>query len=430
MAQPVTSAADAADVLIVGAGPAGATASLFLGDKGIPHTVVDRLQFPRDKVDGNVFGSKVLAVTAALSDQTLTQAILQSPHLHHCWHGAHIFGDRGSGTRVLRSNRATVAQAGSTAPLVTAPLMTAPSMTAPLMTMSRLHFDHLLVQHLNTECAQTHFGWEIAEIVRRGDRLQATLRQGERTQVLNPRLIVGADGTQSIVLKTLGQQSSGGIQPRQPETQAIHAYFTGVTGFERDPHVEGHFLRQIVPGFVYVVPLANGVVKVGLGSLSRRIERQQIDLEALFWDLIKNHPRFAPRFRSAQQVGTVERWSTRLAIPNSGPLSGDNYLLLGDAAGVSNPFTGFGTGNAMISGQIAAAYIERAIAQQRFDSASLSAYDAELHHQFQSEFTVGLWLHRLTRYPWFINRLANSLGVRRWVKRLLPTGNFSPVKAV
>ena len=127
MAQPVTLAADAADVLIVGAGPAGATASLFLGDKGIPHTVVDRLQFPRDKVDGNVFGSKVLAVTAALSDQTLTQAILQSPHLHHCWHGAHIFGDRGAGTRVLRSNRATVAQAGSTAPLVTAPLMMAES---------------------------------------------------------------------------------------------------------------------------------------------------------------------------------------------------------------------------------------------------------------------------------------------------------------
>ncbi|MCC6282457.1 MAG: FAD-dependent monooxygenase, partial [Saprospiraceae bacterium] len=50
------------ELLIVGAGPAGATTSLFLAKMGIPHTIVDAAAFPRDKICGDGLDLKVFRV--------------------------------------------------------------------------------------------------------------------------------------------------------------------------------------------------------------------------------------------------------------------------------------------------------------------------------------------------------------------------------
>jgi flavin-dependent dehydrogenase len=47
------------DIVIIGAGPAGATASLFLAKEKIPHTIIDKAIFPRDKICGDALSGKV-----------------------------------------------------------------------------------------------------------------------------------------------------------------------------------------------------------------------------------------------------------------------------------------------------------------------------------------------------------------------------------
>ncbi|MEY3246566.1 MAG: hypothetical protein RIT39_235, partial [Bacteroidota bacterium] len=61
------------DVLVVGAGPAGATTSLFLEQKGIDHLVIDQSEFPRDKICGDALSGKVIDVLARLDPRLVNE---------------------------------------------------------------------------------------------------------------------------------------------------------------------------------------------------------------------------------------------------------------------------------------------------------------------------------------------------------------------
>ncbi|MGB3636979.1 MAG: NAD(P)/FAD-dependent oxidoreductase [Rivularia sp. (in: cyanobacteria)] len=393
------------DVLIVGAGPAGATTSLFLASKGIAHTIVDRAVFPRDKVDGNAFSYKVLNVLEALGG-SLKQQFLASPHLLQCSGEAQIFAPN------LMKHRFS---------------LPCDKQVAPILTMSRVHFDNFLVKNLDSNYANVQLGTEIEDIVRVNNELEVTITQNGLTSKLRTKLIVGADGERSIVLRKLAHKQKA----PQKSAQTIHAYFQGLKGFEKNQNIEAHFIKPLLPNFLYITPLADGTYKVGLGMRSDILDRSNLDLEQVLFDTISNNynSNLASCFEGATLTGKIEHWPMSFGEPRKQVLSGHNYLLVGDAASLCNPLTGFGTGNAMISGKIAAEFLQKALLCGQFDRSVLAGYDQEIFKTFQREFKFGYWMKRLASYPWFINYLTTNIQIRKFIKNLFPS-HLSQIKQV
>src|SRR5947207_2015215 len=79
-------------------------------------------------------------------------------------------------------------------------------------------------------------------------------------------------------------------------------------------------------------------------------------------------------------------------------ISGDHFLLTGDAASLIDPFTGEGIGNGMISGMIAAEQIQQAIHADRYDAAFLSSYDKKIYEALWSELKLSRKLQGFAKY--------------------------------
>jgi flavin-dependent dehydrogenase len=83
------------------------------------------------------------------------------------------------------------------------------------------------------------------------------------------------------------------------------------------------------------------------------VGKKKLNLKKEFEKIIASHPAIAPRFREAEQIGEVKLYGLPLGSKKR-QLSGDHYMLTGDAAMLIDPFTGEGIGNAMMSGMLAA----------------------------------------------------------------------------
>ncbi|MGK7887855.1 MAG: NAD(P)/FAD-dependent oxidoreductase [Leptolyngbyaceae cyanobacterium] len=410
---PVSTELLATDVLIVGAGPAGATTSLFLAKAQIPHTIVDKARFPRGKVDGNVYGRKVMDVLNQLDPDYGPELLGQTDQVLGC-QAAEIFTPNGGSFRLrfsqplLSQTRQTDDHNGRVA-------------KEPFFTMKRPQFDAFLVSKFDTQYAHLHWESELTALERTSQGWSVILKQGNQQQTLSPKLIIAADGANSVVVQMLGLKRSG---DRYYET--IQGYFKGVSGFERDRHIEGHFLPQVNPGFLFLAPLADGTVNVGIGKLRSLQQRDQTDLHQVLQTAIAQHPNLAPRFAHSELVEALQDWPEVIGTQQPLSLSGDGYLLTGDAAGLCNPLTRFGTGNAMMSGQAAAQQAIRAVQSGLFNGPSLVDYDRAVYQQLQSEFTVSQKLEQLLGFPMIFNQLGG--GPFKWlIKTLIKTPLRGPL---
>lgn len=394
----------ATDVLVVGAGPAGATTSLFLAKAQIPHTIVDKARFPRGKVDGNVYGQKVVEVLNRIDERYVPELLSQQDQVLGC-QAAQIFVPNG-GSFWVRFTNLLLPKTSDTAEIVEG---------MPFFTLNRTQFDAFLVNKLNPQYAHPHWETELTAIEKTPQGWAVTLKQRDKQQILSPKLIIAADGANSSVVQMLGL--------KQPETRyydMIQGYFKGVSGFEGDRHIEAHFLSQVNPGFFFLAPLADGTVNVGINKPRQLRQRDNTDLHQVFQTAIAQYPNLAPRFAQSEALGELKDWPEVVGTRERLPLSGDGYLLTGDAAGLCNPLTGFGTGSAMLSGQAAARQATQAIQNGLFDRTSLVGYDHAVYQQLQTEFVAGQILHQLIQFPWVFNQLSGG-PFKQLVKTLVKT---------
>jgi flavin-dependent dehydrogenase len=123
---------------------------------------------------------------------------------------------------------------------------------------------------------------------------------------------------------------------------------------------------------------------------------------------IKNNPQIAPRFANAKLVDKIHGWGLPLAMERQ-PMSGNNFMLCGDAAALVDPFSGEGIGNALYSGMLAAMAIKDALPNNDFSAAFLkTSYDDVLYKRLGDELKISATLQRLCKYPWLFNFVVNK----------------------
>jgi flavin-dependent dehydrogenase len=97
----------------------------------------------------------------------------------------------------------------------------------------------------------------------------------------------------------------------------------------------------------------------------------------------------------------------------------DDFMLLGDAGALIDPFTGEGIGNAMMSGQYAAEQAALCLQEARFDAAFLKQYDERLYQRLWSELSLSRRMQQLVNYPFLFNFVVNKASKNKKLQELI-----------
>jgi len=274
---------------------------------------------------------------------------------------------------------------------------------SPGYVMRRVDFDNFLVEEVRQRdnidfregvsvatYQQTATGWEVKD--KTGDLH------------LHCKLLLVADGAHSYFSRHI----AGHQKDNAHHAAALRAYYHGVTGFHDDNFIELHFLPELNPGYFWIFPLPDGGANVGLGMRSDFIQKRGVNLYELLEGAIANHPEIAARFANATLQGKVVGYGLPLGSKRRS-LSGDHYLLLGDAGHLVDPLTGEGIGNAFYSGFIAAEQAVQCLAQERYDAEFLKDYDVRVDRVLRQEMRLSYQLQRIMQWEWLTNTITTFI---------------------
>lgn len=359
------------DVCIIGAGPAGAATSLMLTQLKIPHIIVDKALFPRDKPCGD---GLVLHVFKTLNriNPDLLQQLLTHPNFIH-----------GNAAKYYIS------------PSIFIDVNTKPNLPHdPIFFGRRIDFDYFLVKNLPSEYAHVQLGVAVTDIEK--NESGELIVKLENNQFIQPKIVIGAEGASSIVSKKLAKNNPS--LNKDAISASISGYFTGIKYATQQTTGQIFIVHRKMPMYFYIFPLPNGKANISLVGSSELVAKHKINLREEAVRIIKNHPRIKHQFIEAEQEGSWRGW----IIPSNFETickSGDNFLLTGDALGLTNPFYKEGVGSAMLSGVMAAEHVRDCLLANRFDAAFNKKYDEKLSDRFSRLFKVSTLAFRLSKYP-------------------------------
>lgn len=376
------------DVIIVGGGPAGASTAISLGGTGLKVALLDKASFPRDKTCGDALSIDVENQLAILSSELVSK--FRNLHNKLASYGVKIFSTD------HRSIDLPLFYKGEKKCGYVSP---------------RLDFDDLLFQHAktysNVECFENSSVEKIESGVNNVNVYTKTLK-------LTAAIVIGADGAHSVVNKQLGN-----IQvDKKHYSAALRIYYEGITGFNEDNMIELHFFKDLVPGYFWIFPLADNKANVGIGMLSDAVTKQKVNLKEALQELLAKNPRLQERFKNAKALETVKGYGLPLGSKKR-EISGERFLLTGDAAALIDPFTGEGIANAIRSGRVASAHIQQCFARNDFSATFNKAYDKEIYHKMWKEFKISNMLQKMSRYTWLCNLIVKKANSSKTIKKLL-----------
>lgn len=371
------------DICVLGAGPGGAMAALHLANAGQPCLLLDRATFPRDKVCGDALSGKVLAELKRI-DAALPVRLEALAEQVPSW-GIDFYAPNGRRLAVPFKpgyNPATDRAAGHIS--------------------KRLAFDNFLIEEVRRR-PEISFreGVDVARHERQPDG-RWLLQAPDGTPMARARLLLVANGAQS----GFARQISGHALEPAHHCAGLRAYYRGVRGLHPDNFIELHFIKDFLPGYLWVFPLPNGEANVGVGMLTEAVSKRKVNLRERLADMLQTHPALKDRFAGAERLGPVRGFGLPLGSKRRA-LSGENYLLLGDAASLIDPFSGEGISHAMVSGRHAADWAGRALAARDCSSAFLRGYDAAVYNRLGQELRLSRAMQRLLNYPALFNFIAN-----------------------
>jgi flavin-dependent dehydrogenase len=201
----------------------------------------------------------------------------------------------------------------------------------------------------------------------------------------------------------------------------VRAYVRNVAHLQPGRN-EFYIFKQHLPGYFWIFPLADGWANVGFGMLSRQIARRRINLNTTLQDIMQQEPNVRQKFAKAEIVGPIRGFGLPLGS-RLASLSGDGFMLLGDAGSLVDPLQGHGIDKAVLSAKLAAEQAMCCFTAQRFDAAFMQSYDREVYQRLQQEFQRNYRLMQLLHlWPGAVEllcRVGNWPLVQRLVKNIL-----------
>jgi geranylgeranyl reductase family protein len=378
-----------ADVLVVGAGPAGSSAAFWLARSGLDVAVLEKAAFPREKVCGDGLTPRGVR---ALEDM----GIDTSPAAGWVRHkGLRVHG----GGQVVEVDWPRLARWPDY------------SLVRP-----RSELDAMLVRHAQDAGARLHTEVTVTDpLLDDAGRVAGVRAQaGPEKQSVTWRapLVVSAEGLSGRLAKTLGLVR----REDRPLGIAVRRYVR--TKRTADDYLDISFdlsaegpTRDSMPGYGWVFGMGDGTANVGFGLLDTRRGTGADHRETL--------RRWLDTFPAEEQLGeehavTPVRGAALPMALHRQPAYSRGLLLAGDSAGTINPFNGEGISYAMETGRMAAeAAVEAlALAEGPEREAALRRYPTRLRAEYGRHHRLGMGFLALLARPDVV-RFATSHGLKR-----------------
>ena len=358
--------ADEADVIVVGAGPAGATTAFYLAQSGLDVLLLEKARFPREKVCGDGLTPRAVKALVGMGISVTEQ---------DGW-------VRNKGLRVIG--------AGKRMELPWPELASYPGYG---LVRTRHDLDETLARRAQKAGARllesvTVTGPVLSERTGRITGVTARLtdgEDGERTYAA--RVVVAADGNSSRLSVAMGLRK----RDDRPLGVAVRTYFK--TPRHDDDYLESWLDLwdgdRLLPGYGWIFGMGDGTSNVGLGLLNTSAAFGHTDYHALLRTWLEGMP---------AEWGFTEENRTQpirgAALPmgfNRTPHYYQGLLLAGDAGGMVNPFNGEGIAYAMETGEILARTIVQALARARRAETErvLAGYPRALSEAYGGYYAVG-----------------------------------------
>lgn len=393
------SAVEQADAIVVGAGPAGSGTAAHLARQGLDVLLLEKAQFPRDKVCGDGLTPRAVRQLVALGIDTAAEG----------WHrnvGLRVYGANGRAFEFAWPELADFPNFG--------------------LVRRRNDLDAFLANHAVGCGARLLTGASVNGPVidqASGRITGVTTRDGRRFEA---PVVVAADGVSSRLSVAMG------ITRRldRPMGVAARAYFE--TGRGNGEWMESCLelwsgrpgASDLLPGYVWLFPAGDGIANVGLGMLDTSPAFASTDVQQLLRTWLAAMP---PEWGLGPDamVGQIRSAALPMAF-NRQPAYRDGLLLVGDAGGMVNPCNGEGIDYALEASALAA----EAIAEARsrgFGTPSaeraLQGYVTHLRHDMGGYFWLGTIFARAIGNPrvmrWAVRYGLPRPALMRLVQRLL-----------
>ncbi|MBX2972739.1 MAG: geranylgeranyl reductase family protein [Flavobacteriales bacterium] len=381
------------EVCILGGGPGGSSVALQLAKHGVKAVLLEKSTFPRDKVCGDALSGKVMRTLERL-DPSLAATVKAEAAAMPSW-GVTFVAPGGRALRVPFSRNTGLGE-------------------APGVILPRLRFDDILFQRAKSADGITVLegtaaksfermsdGWLVRvreELSDVSSRLSVLQTDNRAPTTISCSLIIDASGANSHFARSVA-----GL-PMEPKHHAagVRAYFSGVRDLDPQGFIELIFLKDLLPGYLWVFPLPGGRANVGLGLRSDVVRTRKADLKKLLSDLVSSHPQLKDRFVDARMEGSVQGMGLPLASKRRA-LSGDGYLLVGDAGHLIDPFTGEGISHAMISGVYAADVAHEMLRNGSVAASEAKQYDERVWKRLGKELAISTRLQRMANQAWLFD---------------------------
>jgi menaquinone-9 beta-reductase len=364
--------AEPRDVVVVGGGPAGSAAAVFLRQRGHDVVLIDEARFPRDKICGESVSPGSRRLLAELGVAEAVRDLAPRPLL-----GMTLTAPDGTS---FRGDYRDVAEPGFAA--------------------RRQAFDKVLLDGARGSGAEVREGVRVTGLLfRDGAVAGVTCDGGRGPETVPARLVIGADGRRSVVARRLG------LLREHPSLRkfAVRGYWEGMEGLEDrgEMHVGGG-------GYCGIAPLSAGHANVTFVLDRGEMAAAGGDLQTFYRETLRRWPRVTERLARALPLG-APRAIGPLALEAS-RVSAPGALLVGDSAGFYDPFTGEGVTLALRSAEMAAEVADRALRSS--NGHDLREYDRARQAATRDKFRINRMLQRAVAWPALSNAMARKLSRR------------------
>ena len=335
------------DIAIIGAGPAGCAAAMGLGNSGLKVCMIDKAEFPREKICGDAIPGPAI--------KTLNNSF---PYFQDAFFKLED-KQRIKLSRIMLENGRSLRYYWK----------------LPAYNIKREIFDQFLLnlvrEHTNTKILS---GRQVKEI---SNGTPMIIHSKKDMNTISARMIIGCDGAGSITAKSLGHQ----VHMKPESVMTIRAYFKGIKQSENSNLF--FLFKQDMPGYFWSFPLSDGIFNIGFGIKTDKHGKAAEKMKDVLDGFLQSDQMKAA-FKNCQQLSAAS--GALLPIGGrKGSYSGDHYLLTGDAACLADPLQGHGIDKAIVSGLLAAHHSIHCFKNDDFTAAFNANYDLAIKAGIEKE---------------------------------------------